>query len=588
VLTLSLQRLRRKNAIEAARRTFESRSEARLQALVEHSTDVVTVIGRDQLVTWQAPSLERVLGFQPEVLLGRRLGTIVHPDDVALVERFLTASLERPGSRTINARFRHARGGWRHVEAVADNRLDDPAVVGVVLNMRDITERKALEDELRHQAFHDPLTGLANRPLFQDRLSHAVALARRQDRGFAVLFLDLDDFKTINDSLGHARGDDLLRAVAERISAILRPSDTAARLGGDEFIVLVEGSTLDAGAELVAERLLEVLHQPYDMNGEAGRELSVTASVGIAFGLRGSADELLRDADIALYEAKAAGRNRYVLFQSEMQTAVQDRLAIQMDLAEAIEREEFFLLYQPTFDLQSERVIGVEALIRWRHPRRGVLGPAEFIPIAESTGLIVPIGRWVLQEACRQAAAWRMQGQELGMSVNVSARQLDTDELIADVRDALHSHSLDPTTLTLEVTETALMHDPDATATRLGLLKQLGVRIAIDDFGTGYSSLAYLRQFPADALKIDRSFISGIASSKQSAALIHTLVQLGKALEIETLAEGIEDQIQLKTLQREQCDHGQGFLFSRPLEVAAVEAFLEDARLPREAQPASQ
>jgi diguanylate cyclase (GGDEF)-like protein len=442
--------------------------------------------------------------------------------------------------------------------------------------------------QLRHQAMHDSLTGLPNRVLALDRVEQMLARARRQDLPVAALYVDIDGFKNVNDTYGHAAGDELLRIVGKRLGSVVREGDTAARLGGDEFIVLVEGSTLDAGAELVAERLLEVLHQPYDMNGEAGRELSVTASVGIAFGLRGSADELLRDADIALYEAKAAGRNRYVLFQSEMQTAVQDRLAIQMDLAEAIEREEFFLLYQPTFDLQSERVIGVEALIRWRHPRRGVLGPAEFIPIAESTGLIVPIGRWVLQEACRQAAAWRMQGQELGMSVNVSARQLDTDELIADVRDALHSHSLDPTTLTLEVTETALMHDPDATATRLGLLKQLGVRIAIDDFGTGYSSLAYLRQFPADALKIDRSFISGIASSKQSAALIHTLVQLGKALEIETLAEGIEDQIQLKTLQREQCDHGQGFLFSRPLEVAAVEAFLEDARLPREAQPASQ
>ena len=257
-----------------------------------------------------------------------------------------------------------------------------------------------------------------------------------------------------------------------------------------------------------------------------------------------------------------------------------------MDLREALERDEFFLLYQPTFDLQSESVIGVEALIRWRHPARGVLAPADFIPVAETTGLIVPIGHWVLHEACRQAAAWRASGKRLGMSVNVSARQLDTDELIEDVRQALLDNGLEPATLTLEITETALMRDPEATAARLRLLKQLGVRIAIDDFGTGYSSLAYLRQFPADALKIDRSFISDIAASKQSTALLHTLVQLGKTLEIETLAEGIEDQAQLQTLQREQCDHGQGFLFSRPLDVDAVEAFLGTAEVPPQPQPA--
>jgi diguanylate cyclase (GGDEF)-like protein len=439
--------------------------------------------------------------------------------------------------------------------------------------------------QLRHQAMHDSLTGLPNRVLALDRVEQMLARARRHDLPVAALYVDIDGFKNVNDTYGHGAGDELLRIVGERLAGVVREGDTAARLGGDEFVVLVEGSTLDAGAELVAERLLEVLQEPYDMNGETGRELSMTASVGIAFGLRGSADELLRDADIALYEAKAAGRNGYVLFQSEMQTAVQDRLAIQMDLVDALERDELFLLYQPTFDLQSERVIGVEALIRWHHPTRGVLSPAEFVPIAENTGLIVQIGRWVLGEACRQAAVWRSQGHELGMSVNVSARQLDSDALIDDVREALQASALDAATLTLEVTETALMRDPEATATRLSLLKRLGVRIAIDDFGTGYSSLAYLRQFPADALKIDRSFISGIAASKQSTALIRTLVQLGKALEIETLAEGIEDVVQLETLQREQCDHGQGFLFSRPLHVEAVEAFLQGSPVARQSLP---
>ncbi len=428
--------------------------------------------------------------------------------------------------------------------------------------------------ELRHQSLHDALTGLPNRVLALDRAEQMLARARRQQIPVAALYIDIDGFKHVNDTFGHAAGDELLRTVATRLEGVVREGDTAARLSGDEFVVLVEGSALDAGPELVAERLLEVLRQPYEIDGHTGRQLSLTASVGIALGERASAAELLRDADVALYEAKAAGKSHYMLFQSSMQTAARDRLTLEMDLAEALEQRQLFLQYQPTFDLQSERVIGVEALIRWRHPTRGVIAPIEFIPVAEESGLIVPIGRWVLQEACMQAANWYGDGHRIGMSVNVSGRQLDDDELIEDVRGALAESGLDPTTLTLEITETTLMRDAEATAERLRMLKQLGVRIAIDDFGTGYSSLAYLRQFPVDALKIDRSFISGIAGSKGSAALIHTLVQLGKTLDIETLAEGIEERSQLETLQREHCDHGQGFLFSRPLDVDAVEKFL--------------
>jgi diguanylate cyclase (GGDEF)-like protein len=428
--------------------------------------------------------------------------------------------------------------------------------------------------ELRHQSLHDALTGLPNRVLALDRAEQMLARARRQQIPVAALYLDIDGFKHVNDTFGHAAGDELLRTVAGRLQGVVREGDTAARLSGDEFVVLVEGSTLDAGPELVAERLLEVLRQPYEMDGQTVRQLSLTASIGVALGERASAAELLSDADVALYEAKAAGKNRYMLFQSSMQTAARDRLTLEMDLAEALEHQQLFLQYQPTFDLQSERVIGVEALIRWNHPTRGVIAPIEFIPVAEESGLIVPIGRWVLQEACMQAALWYGDGHRIGMAVNVSGRQLDDDELIEDVRSALTESGLDPTTLTLEITETTLMRDAEATAKRLRSLKQLGVRIAIDDFGTGYSSLAYLRQFPVDALKIDRSFISGIAGSKGSAALIHTLVQLGKTLDIETLAEGIEEQSQLETLQREHCDHGQGFLFSRPLNANAIEQFL--------------
>ncbi|MGH2880784.1 MAG: putative bifunctional diguanylate cyclase/phosphodiesterase [Solirubrobacteraceae bacterium] len=432
--------------------------------------------------------------------------------------------------------------------------------------------------QLRHQALHDALTGLPNRVLALDRAEQMLARARRRQVPVAALYIGIDGFKHVNDTFGHAAGDEILRIIASRLASVVREGDTAARLSGDEFVVLVEGSTLDAGPELVAERLLDVLRQPYDLNGNIGRRLSVTVSIGIAVGLREDADSLLADADVALYQAKSAGKNRSVIFHSSMHAAARDRLTIEMDLSEALEHNQLFLLYQPTFDLQSERVIGVEALVRWRHPTRGVVAPDDFIPVAEESGQIVAIGRWVLTEACRQAVRWREHGHHVGMAVNVSGRQLDDDSLLEDVGEAISQSGIEPGSLTLEVTETTLMRDPNATAERLRRLKGLGVRIAIDDFGTGYSSLAYLRQFPADALKIDRSFVGDIAGSKQSTALIHTLVQLGKSLHLETLAEGIEDRTQLATLQREHCDQGQGFLFSRPLGTLEIEKFLEQAQ----------
>jgi diguanylate cyclase (GGDEF)-like protein len=431
--------------------------------------------------------------------------------------------------------------------------------------------------QLRHQALHDGLTGLPNRVLALDRAEQMLARARRGHLPVAALYLDIDGFKQVNDTFGHAVGDALLRAVASRLTSVVRDGDTAARLGGDEFVVLLDGSSADVDPEMVAERLHEVLRRPYDLSEGIARELSVTASIGIAIGERASADDLLRDADLALYEAKAAGKDSYVLFDARMQAEARERVALEMDLADALEHDELYLVYQPTFDLSSERIVGVEALVRWRHPTRGEISPEEFIPIAEENGLIVPIGRWVLTEACRQAVAWRRRGHTIGVAVNVSARQLDDDSLIEDVRRTLGDSGLDPSRLTLEITETTLMRDTHATARRLLLLKQLGILIAIDDFGTGYSSLAYLQQFPADVLKIDRSFISGIADSEESAALIHTFVQLGKALHLETLAEGIEDHAQLEMLQREHCDQGQGFLFSRPLALDALERFLDGA-----------
>jgi predicted signal transduction protein with EAL and GGDEF domain len=357
----------------------------------------------------------------------------------------------------------------------------------------------------------------------------------------------------------------------------MRESDSIGRLGGDEFIVLVDGATMDAGPELVAERLLAVLRAPFDLEGLPNGPFTLTASIGIAAGLRASASELLRDADIALYEAKTTGKDRFVIFHPEMHTVVQDRLLLEMDLRDALSSGQYFLAYQPIFNLASGETTGVEALLRWNHPGRGVVQPDKFISVLEDSGMIVEVGRWVLQEACHQGARWHARGHPLNVSVNVSTRQLETDELIEDISRALEISGFDARSLILEITETAIMRNVSTVVPRLTALKATGVRIAIDDFGTGYSSLAYLQRFPIDILKIDRSFISTMADSPESGALIRSLVHLGKSLGLETLAEGIEETAQYHQLQRAHCDSGQGYLYARPLEPDAVEAFLSAA-----------
>jgi diguanylate cyclase (GGDEF)-like protein len=433
------------------------------------------------------------------------------------------------------------------------------------------------QEELAFMATHDALTGLPNRTLILDRTEQMMVRSRRNHTPLAALFIDLDNFKSINDTLGHTAGDELLRAVAARLDGVVRATDALGRLGGDEFVVIAEELSLAAGPELVAERLLEALKRPFTL-GEPGEAttLTVTASVGIAAGDRASAGDLLRDADIAMYRAKWDGKNRYVVFESVMQDAIQRRMQLEMDLRVALENDEFFLVYQPTFDLRDMSPTGMEALIRWNSPTQGVVQPDDFIPTLEETGLITDVGKWVLVEASRQAAAWREAGYGIGMAVNVSACQLDTDQLITDIEGALSHSGLDPEALTIELTETTLMRNVEETARRLAQVKQLGVRIAIDDFGTGYSSLAHLQRFPVDMLKIDRSFISGLTDNQEGETLLHTLVQLGKSLSIETLAEGIEQPQELALLQGEQCDSGQGFLYARPLDAAATEAFLRD------------
>jgi diguanylate cyclase (GGDEF)-like protein len=437
-------------------------------------------------------------------------------------------------------------------------------------------ELKRREDELAFMATHDALTGLPNRTLILDRVEQMLARSRRSQTPVAALFIDLDNFKSINDTLGHGVGDELLRAVAARLKAVVRDADALGRLGGDEFVVISEELSLAAGPELVAERLLEALQHPFTLGADKETRLTVTASIGIAIGEHTSAEEILRNADIAMYRAKWDGKNRYTAFENGMQDTIQNRMELEMDLREALANDEFLLVYQPTIDLNDMSATGVEALIRWKHPVRGLVQPEDFIPLLEETGLITEVGRWVLAEACAQGAAWRAGGYPIGMAVNVSGRQLDSDQLIADVERALSGSGLDPEALTIEITETTLMRNVEETARRLTAVKQLGVRIAIDDFGTGYSSIAHLQRFPVDALKIDRSFISGMRDNLEGETLIQTLVQLGKALSIETFAEGIEQEDELSMLREQNCDSGQGFLFARPLDVAETEKFLQN------------
>jgi diguanylate cyclase (GGDEF)-like protein len=434
-------------------------------------------------------------------------------------------------------------------------------------------ELTSREKELVFLATHDALTGLPNRTLILDRIEQTLTRARAKQEPVAVLFVDLDNFKAINDSLGHNTGDELLCAVAERLEGVIRETDALGRLGGDEFVVVADGISLAAGPELIAERLLEAFAEPFVLGADRETRVHAKASIGIATGLRPSAEELLRDADIAMYRAKWGGKSHYLVFESGMEDEAQSRMEIEMDLQSALEDEEFFLVYQPTFDLQTMVPTGVEALIRWRRPGRGVVQPEEFIPLLEESKLILDVGAWVLREACAQAARWQQEDRPLCLSVNVSQLQLDTDDLIDDVKRALAASGLAPEALTIEITETTLMSNAEETARRLHELKRLGVRIAVDDFGTGYSSLSHLRQFPVDVLKIDRSFVSQLAEGGENEILLHTLVQLGKALEIETTAEGIERPQDLSLIRDQDCDNGQGFLFTRPLSAQDADSF---------------
>jgi diguanylate cyclase (GGDEF)-like protein len=426
-------------------------------------------------------------------------------------------------------------------------------------------------DQLLHQAMHDSLTGLPNRALIVDRMEQLLERNKRNGTYGAALYIDLDDFKNVNDSLGHEAGDNLLISVAQRMKSTLRGADTIGRMGGDEFVVLIDGGEHKVSPELVAERLLDVMRQPFEITG-APTPLVVTTSIGIAVGDRESGGEFLRDADVALYQAKAAGKNQYMFFNPQMQSDVGRRISLEFDLRSALIGNQFYLLYQPIYNLEDLSIVGVEALLRWRHPTEGVIQPDDFIPILERTGQIREVGAWVLRQACSQMAVWHARGDTINISVNVSGRQLDSDSIVDHIRDALHISELDANCLIIEVTETALMLDVDQSVKRLQAIKTLGGRIAIDDFGTGYSSLGYLRQFPIDCLKIDKSFTNAMATSSESQALVRTFIQLGKDLGLKTLAEGVETISQMDMLRDSSVAEVQGFLFSRPLEPDVLES----------------
>ena len=569
-LTRLLRRLGQ-TAAEEARATAEQaalrRSETRFRALVQ-GAELIAIVQPDGLVTYCSPAVELMLAVSADTLHGSLLSAIVHHEDLVAFEQLLELAVSDPQhSHDAIFRLRQQSGAWRYVEATCRDARADDGIGGLVLNARDVTERTDLESELAHRAYHDHLTELPNRALLHDRLEHALARGARSALATAVLFLDLDNFKVINDSLGHQAGDRLLVTVAQRLRAAVRPGDTPARLGGDEFTVLLEDLADPADAVTLAQRLLQHLNVPMDLDGH---RVVIGASIGIA--VSGAtdgilADDLLRQADIALYSAKDHGKDQFAMFDSSMNQLPLERLQLESDLRHGLEHGEFRVFYQSIVELTTGRTTGMEALVRWIHPRRGLVAPDQFIAVAEASGLIVPLGRWVLQEACRQAQAWRQQNPRrppLVLSVNLSARQFQHASLVEDVAEALRESGLPPAQLKLEITETAAMEAGVGTIQVLQALKGLGVLLAIDDFGTGYSSLAYLKRFPVDTLKVDQSFVSGMGSNRQDSAIVESVIMLARTLGLSVTAEGIETVGQLDELRGFDCTEGQGFLFARP------------------------
>jgi diguanylate cyclase (GGDEF)-like protein/PAS domain S-box-containing protein len=559
------------------------RSEARFRALVQNGAELVAILAADSTLRYCSSSSETLLGAPPFELVDTLLLARVHPEDqdtlCALLE---SAAADASISHRAEFRVQHVDGRWLHLECMCRDLRSEPDIAGLVLNARDVTERKRLESELAHRAYYDSLTELPNRALLIDRLEQALARASRSGRHMALLFIDLDGFKLVNDGLGHLLGDQLLVVVGQRLRAILRADDTAARLGGDEFVILLESLADPQIATRLAQRFLDLLSRPFLLDGH---EVFVGASVGLAVTAAADGikpDELLRRADLAMYEAKERGTGQIVQFDLEMGGRSLERLELGADLRRALDRQEFCLYYQPIVELPTRRITGVEALLRWNHPERGLVAPMEFIPQAEQSGLIVPICRWVLNEACRQAHTWTRHlppDVPFVMSVNLSGRQFQDPRLVEDVATALRESRLQPDRLKLEVTESTAVETGIGAIQTLQALKDLGVRLAIDDFGTGYSSLSYLKHFRVDTLKVDRSFINGVETDPQDVAIVESVVALARSLGLSVTAEGVETTEQLDVLNGIACDEAQGYFFARPQPAESIGALLTSQAL---------
>jgi diguanylate cyclase (GGDEF)-like protein/PAS domain S-box-containing protein len=554
-------------------RAFEAveRQRRYYRAVADHASDSFVVLSPTGTVIDAAGSLQALVGYDASLSIGGDALALVHPDDRGLARTLLADALANPGT-TVEGEVRvlTADGSYLWMGVLGTSLCHDPAIGGIVVNTHDITARKEAEAALEHRALHDPVTGLANRALFRDRLEHALARRASEETDVAVLFCDLDGFKLVNDTIGHDAGDEMLRIAAGRFANSVRPIDTLARIGGDEFAVLVESDgDLLTEADAIAARLLEAMAQPVEIRGVP---MIVTTSIGIAVASGHDdgdhPDDLLRDADTAMYGAKAAGRNRAVRYDPSMRAAVLTHAQLRTDLRLAVERNELAMRYQPIVELASGRVAGFEALLRWDHPTRGMLDPDDFVPIAEETGAIVEVGEWALRTACRDAHRWGSTGAGPlpSVSVNVSGHQLVRPEFVDEVSRALVDSGLPAPSLLIEITESTLVEHTEQVAARLRALKAIGVRIAIDDFGVGQSSLAYLREFPVDVIKLDRSFVATIADPEHVPALIGGLLELARTLDLRSLAEGIETPAQREALAREGCELGQGFLFARPVD----------------------
>jgi diguanylate cyclase (GGDEF)-like protein/PAS domain S-box-containing protein len=563
-------------------------SEARFRGVFDHSAVGIVLIENDGRIGATNRALQQFLGYTAEELLNRRLYHLVPEDDADGLAAALSAiAAGAIPDLTVEQRYTRRDGEivWAALTmSRAQDRLNGDSL-GIIAMIQDIGTRKSLEARLTHQASHDPLTNLANRTLFRQRVELALQRAPHRDR-VVVMFLDVDNFKAVNDSVGHGAGDQLLVVAAARLLNATRGSDTVARFGGDEFAILLENVRDDAETRIVAERITRAMRQPIQVGTET---VIVGVSIGIARAHSDSegADEVLRNADVAMYTAKGSGKGRYQFFEPSMHTAVVDRVELEADLRRAVAAPatDFVLHYQSLVQLDTEAVVGVEALVRWNHHRRGELQPADFIPVAEETGLIVPLGRWVLREACAQAAVWWRDlpdDKRMSMAVNVSGKQLQDPSFVSDVAEALADSGLAPSRLVLEITETVIMRRTEVMMQRLTELKEIGVHLAIDDFGTGYSSLSYLQQFPIDIIKIDKGFIDSMEKDPAGAALTRTIIGLGWTLGLSTIAEGVEHASQRATLTELGCTVAQGFLFARPVLASGVSDLVSKPNTPKD------